>query len=84
MKKALQIALLASVFTSLSALAHHPAEDVVSAETYEMITDNLEAVDSPHLDLDLSTMPSSTADMGVVRERVADVRSAATMRPPRR
>jgi hypothetical protein len=34
------------------AFAHHPAADRVDAETYDMITDNLEEADSPHLDMD--------------------------------
>ena len=34
-----------------SVFAHHPAADMVSEETYDMITENLG--DSPHLEMDL-------------------------------
>lgn len=56
MKKAIQAAVLASVLTSFSAFAHHPAEEIIDAETWLMIDENLEEADSPHLDLDLSSM----------------------------
>ncbi|MFA5240959.1 MAG: hypothetical protein WC029_00770 [Sulfuricella sp.] len=58
MKKALQVAVLASLLTSFSAFAHHPAEDIVDADTWEMIDQNLVDVDSPHLDLDFTDMGS--------------------------
>ena len=44
-----------------SAFAHHPAADMVNAETYDMINENLEAADSPHLTMDLDSMGSATA-----------------------
>ncbi len=56
MKKALQVAVIASLLTSFSAFAHHPAEDIIDAETWEMIDQNLVDADSPHLDLDLPSM----------------------------
>jgi hypothetical protein len=34
-----------------SVFAHHPAAEMVSVETYDMITENLEG--TPHLDMDL-------------------------------
>jgi hypothetical protein len=56
MKKALQVAVLASMLTSFSAFAHHPAEDIVDPDIYEMIDDNV--ADTPHADLDFSSMGS--------------------------
>lgn len=56
MKKAIQAAVLASVLTSFSAFAHHPAEEIIDAETWLMIDQNLEDADSPHLDLDFTAM----------------------------
>ncbi len=56
MKKAIQIAALTSLLTSFSAFAHHPAEAIIDAETWEMIDQNLEDADSPHLDLDFTAM----------------------------
>ncbi len=56
MKKALQVVVIASLLTSFSAFAHHPAEDIIDAETWEMIDENLVDADSPHLELDLTDM----------------------------
>jgi hypothetical protein len=56
MKKAIQAAVLASLLTSFSAFAHHPAQAIVDAETWLMIDQNLQDVDSPHLDLDFTSM----------------------------
>ncbi len=56
MKQAIQAVVLASLLTSFSAFAHHPAEAIVDAETWEMIDQNLEDVDSPHLDIDFTMM----------------------------
>ena len=41
--------------------AHHPAADMVDADTYDMINENLEAADSPHLTMDLDSMGSASA-----------------------
>ena len=54
MKKALQVAVLASLLTSFSAFAHHPAEDIIDPDTWAMIDQNLVDADSPHLDLDFT------------------------------
>lgn len=54
MKKALQVAALASVLASFSAFAHHPAADIVDPETYEMIDENV--ADTPHADLEFDDM----------------------------
>ncbi len=58
MKKALQVAVLASMLTSFSAFAHHPAEDIVDADIYEMI--DLNVADTPHADLDFTSMGSGS------------------------
>jgi hypothetical protein len=56
MKKALQVVVLASLLTSFSAFAHHPAEDIVDEEIYEMI--DLNVADTPHAELDFTDMGS--------------------------
>ncbi len=63
MKKALQAAVIAALFTSVSAFAHHPAEAIIDADTWAMIDQNLEDADSPHLDMDMDDM-GSTSDTG--------------------
>lgn len=60
MKKALQAAVIASLLTSLSAFAHHPAEAIIDADTWAMIDQNLEDADSPHLDMDMDDMGSAS------------------------
>lgn len=62
MKKVIQAAVIASVLTSLSAFAHHPAEAIIDADTWLMIDQNLQEADSPHLDLDLDAMGSASGD----------------------
>jgi hypothetical protein len=62
MKKVIQAAVIASVLTSLSAFAHHPAEAIIDADTWAMIDENLQEADSPHLDLDFDTMGSASSD----------------------
>jgi uncharacterized membrane protein YgcG len=65
MKKVIQAAVIASLLTSLSAFAHHPAEAIIDADTWDMIDQNLVDADSPHLDLTFDTMGSaSTTDTG--------------------
>jgi len=54
MKKVLRIATLATAFTSASAIAHHPAADIVDEEIYVMI-DSMVA-DTPHADLVFTDM----------------------------
>jgi hypothetical protein len=56
MKKTLQVVVLASLLTSFSAFAHHPAEDIVDEEIYEMI--DLNVADTPHAELDFTDMGS--------------------------
>lgn len=62
MKKVIQAAVIASVLTSFSAFAHHPAEAIIDADTWAMIDENLQEADSPHLDLDFDTMGSASSD----------------------
>ena len=62
MKKVIQAAVIASLLTSLSAFAHHPAEAIIDADTWLMIDQNLQEADSPHLDLDFDTMGSASGD----------------------
>jgi hypothetical protein len=54
MKNLLKAAVLTSLLASFPALAHHPAEDIVDEEIYEMIDENVSG--TPHADLDFSTM----------------------------
>jgi len=64
MKKTIQAAVIASLLTSMSAFAHHPAESIIDADTWAMIDQNLQDADSPHLDLDFDDM-GSASDTGV-------------------
>ena len=52
MKNILQVAVLTSFLASFSAFAHHPAEDIVDEDIYEMIDENV--ADTPHADLDFT------------------------------
>jgi hypothetical protein len=54
MKSVLQVAVLTSLLASFSAFAHHPAEDIVDEDIYEMIDENVS--DTPHADLDFTSM----------------------------
>jgi hypothetical protein len=54
MKSILQVAVLTSLLASFSALAHHPAADIVDEEIYLMIDENVAG--TPHADLDFSSM----------------------------
>ena len=49
MKNLLKVVAAASLFASVSAFAHHPAEDIVDPEIYAMIDENV--ADTPHADL---------------------------------
>ena len=49
MKSVVKAAAIVSLFASAGAFAHHPAEDIVDPEIYEMIDDNV--ADTPHADL---------------------------------
>ncbi|PWB57836.1 MAG: hypothetical protein C3F18_03565 [Nitrosomonadales bacterium] len=56
MKKAIQTAVLASLLTSFPAFARHPAEDIIDPDAWEMIGQNMVDADSPHLNLDFTSM----------------------------
>jgi hypothetical protein len=59
MNRILKTALFAGLLgpLSFSAFAHHPAEDIVDTLIWQMIDENVS--DTPHADLDLTTMGSS-------------------------
>lgn len=61
MKRLINVAALAAVLSS-PAMAHHPAEDIISDDIWQRIDDMLEAADSPHLSLDFDDAMGS---MGV-------------------
>ena len=54
MKNILQVAVLTSLLASFSAFAHHPAEDIVDEDIYDMIDENVS--DTPHAELDFTSM----------------------------
>jgi hypothetical protein len=56
MKKMLLATAVAMAFGSTAAFAHHPAEDIVSDEIWDMVNTQLEESDSPHLTMDTSDM----------------------------
>ena len=63
----LGLALFFTVFVA-PVWAHHAAEGIISDDIWEMIDDNLEAVDSPHLNIDfdavIDSMRVGTTDTG--------------------
>ena len=60
------VAMLIPLFVAGAASAHHMAEGIVADDIYAMIEENL--VDSPHLDLVLTTSPT----MNIVTVTVAE------------
>lgn len=54
MKTVIKAAVVASLFTSAAAFAHHPAADMVDPEIYENIDENV--AETPHADLVLDDM----------------------------
>ena len=61
MKKLFKLSTLAVLVTSANAYAHHPAEDMIDPEVYEMIEENISEV---HLAMTFDDMGSDTTDMG--------------------
>jgi hypothetical protein len=59
MKKLTYTTAIFVAMAATSVFAHHPAADMVSDETYEMITENLDG--SPHLDMDMDAMGATSA-----------------------
>lgn len=69
--------LLASVASGGTAYAHHMAEGIVSDDIWQMIDDLLVAADSPHLDLDFTTMGSAiVSSIEVESDMVDDILAA--------
>ena len=66
MKKLLLAVVVSMAVASLPAFAHHPAEDNenMDDETWESIDENLEEVESPHLDLTFDDVMGSSDDEG--------------------
>lgn len=60
MKRTVKLgALLLGCLLAGPAWSHHAAEGIVSDDIWQMIDDNLEAVDSPHLDIDFDDVMGS-------------------------
>jgi len=57
MKKALSLTAIATLFSTASAFAHHPAADIVDPDIYAMIDENV--ADTPHAELVFDDMGSS-------------------------
>ena len=66
MKKLLLAVVVSMAVASLPAFAHHPAEDNenMDDETWESIDENLEEVESPHLDLTFDDVMGSSDETG--------------------
>ena len=63
MKKLTYTIAIFMAMVATSVFAHHPAAEMVSEETYEMINDNLDG--TPHLDMDLDmAVIGATTDAG--------------------
>ena len=54
MKNLISAALLTALVTPFAAFAHHPAADIVDADIYEMIDENVST--TPHADLIFTDM----------------------------
>jgi hypothetical protein len=53
------------------AFPHHAAEGIVTDDIFTMIDENLLLVDSPHLEMDLSTVGTASDSMSVLTVTVA-------------
>ena len=60
----LTLMFLGAIFTA-QVWSHHPAEGIVSDDIWQMVNDNLEAADSPHLTIDLSDIMDSMGTANV-------------------
>ena len=69
MTKLSVITLVSMLLTCVSALAHHPAADIVDPVIYEMITDN---ISEQHLDLTFDDMNGATTTQSGDGERSRD------------
>ena len=75
MKKISQLTALSLVMISANALAHHPAAEIVDAEVYEMIEENISEV---HLDMTFDDMGGDTTEVGNAME-AQDIDGGAAM-----
>jgi hypothetical protein len=74
MNKLLLTTAIAMAMGSSAAFAHHPAADIVDADVYEMIEENISDV---HLDMTFDDMGGDTTDVGSAAEaRDADAGNA--------
>jgi hypothetical protein len=71
MKKFIVFGALALAISSAPVLAHHPAADMVDAETYDMIS--LNVADTPHATMDLEEMGSSMTRTTITTETLEDM-----------
>ena len=83
MKKVILVFAIAMTFGISHVLAHHPAEDTVDQEIWDMIDENVS--DSPHADLFLDDMggadssaPGNDSDLGPGNSGSVGSRSAAS------
>ena len=81
MKKITYTTAIFTLMTASSAMAHHPAADIVDAATYEMIDANV--ADTPHADLvfdDMGgSMDAASSDQNGVATDIAEVGAAADL-----
>ena len=68
MNKLLLTTAIAMAMASSAAFAHHPAADIVDADVYEAIEENISDV---HLDMTFDDMGGDTTDVGSARESIA-------------
>jgi hypothetical protein len=71
MKKFIVFGALALAISSTSVMAHHPAADIVDADTYAMI-DSLVA-DTPHATLEFEEMGSAMTRTAITTETLEDM-----------
>ena len=70
MNKLISTAVIAFAFGSTAAFAHHPAADIVDAEIYAMIDENVS--ETPHADLTVDDMGAdAAADTGSAMDTVS-------------
>ncbi|MCO6412763.1 MAG: hypothetical protein J5I92_08470 [Thiogranum sp.] len=71
MKRLLQVTVLGSALTTFSALAHHPAADIVDEEIYAMI-DSMVA-DTPHADLVFADMGGGMTEITLTTRTLTEL-----------
>ena len=59
MKKLTLASAILMAMAATSALAHHPAKDMLDDDQYEQIEENLQEMESPHLDMEDGDMGSA-------------------------